>query len=254
MRSSWVAFAATTLLAGAAALLFPYATITPGTLGEGHGALKNDCLACHSPLQGAPRARCIACHDLGRLGLSTVAGVARATPNSKAHGLHKAIGEAACAGCHAGHAGWGLAAADARFVHGVLPEAIRADCAACHAADRPKDALHAPLERGCGSCHGTGRWKPATYDHDRYFRFDGNHPARCADCHTTPGDFKRYSCTGCHEHALPKMIAEHREEQVVDLEKCARCHRSGDEHDIVGGRGEGEGRRRKGKDGKERDD
>lgn len=255
MTRSWIALGVTVVLSGAASLLFPYVTITPGTLGEGHGALENDCLACHAPLRGVPRARCVTCHDLGTLGLSTVAGVARSPSSPKANTLHRAIGEAACTGCHVGHKGWGLAAAEARFVHSVLPEAIRADCAGCHASDRPQDALHAPLEAGCGSCHGTAGWKPATYDHDRYFRFDRNHPARCADCHPATGDFKGYSCTGCHEHALPKMISEHREQQVVELEKCARCHRSGDEHDILGGRGEHEdGRRRRGKDGRDRDD
>lgn len=247
MSKAWIALGATTLLAGAATLAFPYAMVTPGPLGDGHAALEGACFACHAPLRGAPRARCTACHDVERLGLATVAGAPRATANTKAHRLHRVVAAAECAGCHAGHRGWGRAAAEARFVHALLPAAARADCAGCHGADRPADPLHAPLQADCGGCHGTDAWKPARFDHDRWFRFDRNHPARCADCHTVAGDYKRYSCTGCHEHALPKMVREHRKVPAADLEACARCHRSGNEHDLVGGGREGGGGRR-GKD------
>ncbi len=252
MRRSLVALAASTLLAGAAALWAPHVAISPGPLGKGHESLTRDCFACHAPWRGAARERCVTCHDPARLGLATVAGTPRAAPNARANRVHRALGDAACAECHAAHER--AERTPVRFVHTVLPATARADCAGCHAANRPSDALHAALTGGCGACHGTERWKPATYDHDRHFRFDANHPPRCADCHGVAGDFKRYSCTGCHEHALEKMISKHRKENVTSIEACARCHRSGNEHDVVGGREAGGGdrdRRGKGKDGED---
>jgi hypothetical protein len=128
--------------------------------------------------------------------------------------------------------------------HELLPAEIVADCTACHAGQRPSDALHASVSSRCGECHSTKAWKPATWDHDRSFRFDRNHLSRCADCHRPGASLKEYTCTGCHEHALDRMLREHREEGITDLEKCRRCHPSGNEDDTIkeNGRAEGAGR------------
>ncbi|MFM7402028.1 MAG: hypothetical protein ACKO4W_14110 [Bacteroidota bacterium] len=39
---------------------------------------------------------------------------------------------------------------------------------------------------------------------------------------------------GCHEHNRANTLAEHREEGISNINDCARCHKSPDEH------GEGE--------------
>jgi hypothetical protein len=36
----------------------------------------------------------------------------------------------------------------------------------------------------------------------------------------------RYTCYGCHEHQQARIIAQHRNEGIANIEKCARCHRS----------------------------
>ena len=149
-----------------------------------------------------------------------------------------------CAPCHTEHGGRLGPDATRRFSHELLPAPIAADCAACHAGQRPADALHAAVSSQCSQCHTTKGWKPATWNHDRSFRFDRKHPARCADCHPPGTSLKEYSCTGCHEHALELMQREHREEGITNLEKCRRCHPSGNEDDTIkeGGRSEGGGR------------
>ena len=186
-----------------------------------------DCSACHSDHQGQesaratrgfshnqlPRAtlnRCEGCHDQQR-------------PTDRTH-QHVMT---PCGSCHT-PTGW----KPATFDHARLTAAGQGACQSCHAKDRPADALHRDITQNCRQCHSTSRWKPSTFDHRRFFRFDRNHPANCSDCHMTFEDFTQYTCYQCHEHRPAKVAREHREEGIFDFEDCARCHRSGDEHDI----------------------
>ena len=67
-------------------------------------------------------------------------------------------------------------------------------------------------------------WKPATFDHDKFFVLDRDHDAPCV--HLPPGnDYSRYTCYGCHEHTPAKVRAEHDEEGIRDFENCVECHR-----------------------------
>ena len=40
-----------------------------------------------------------------------------------------------------------------------------------------------------------------------------------------------------HEHSPARVAREHEEEGIGNLDDCARCHRSANEHDIRGGEG-----------------
>lgn len=110
---------------------------------------------------------------------------------------------------------------------------LRADtgrsCAACHKQDRPDDRLHREAKNACIDCHTTTAWKPANFDHEQWFRFDRSHPAECSTCHENPGDYRQYTCYGCHEHSRRGVAAEHREEGIREFSNCAGCHRSSDE-------------------------
>ena len=109
------------------------------------------------------------------------------------------------------------------------------------------------------------RWKPATFDHERYFRFDKHHTTDCQTCHVS-SDYGSYTCYGCHEHSRSKIREEHVEEGIVDYENCVECHRSSDEEEAeqrmrargLGSRGGGPGvyrsESKKGRQGKEEDD
>ncbi len=228
----------TVAAATAAALLFPYRAITPGRLSTGHLGQRDDCLSCHTLLRGAPGEKYIACHRPGEIGARTTKGAPRTPPNERARRIHEALRDG-CGRCHQEHGG---RAGARRFAHDLLPAQVAAACAACHASDRPKDALHAAAAGECGACHREAAWKPSSFDHAKAFRFDRHHPPRCADCHAPGRSLKEYSCTGCHEHSLARMEAKHREEGIADLARCRRCHPSGDEDDTV--RGEGAAGRR----------
>lgn len=243
MRGTWVSLAATLALGAAAIVLFPFHSLTPGTLREGHRAQKNDCFSCQTLLAGAPAAKCSVCHRTADMGLRSVKGELLPNARPRSQLIHKVVG-GECAACHTEHGGRLGPNATRRFTHELLPASLAGGCAACHSADRPTDSLHAAASAECTPCHATKGWKPATWDHDRSFRFDRHHPARCLDCHRPGTGMKVYSCTGCHEHSPDRLESKHREEGITNLDKCRRCHPSGSEHDTIreGGRGEGKGR------------
>jgi len=194
---------------------------------------------------------CTECHaeHAGRLGAEAAA---RFTHEGLSEGIARD-----CAACHGGqepadalHSKSGMACGDchtveawtpATFDHGSLSGGGR--CSSCHLKDQPGDELHRGLanDGDCASCHGTRAWTPATYDHGRFFRFDGHHPAHCADCHTPGQGYQRYTCTGCHAHSPGRLAAEHREEGIANWQDCVRCHRSGNEDEAGGEGGEGGG-------------
>lgn len=249
MNRTLAVFLGTLAAAAAAAIAFPGAALRPGALLPGHADLREDCLACHAPLQGARRERCVRCHEPASIGTARAGGGTAPSPRAEVSALHLRLGPAECAACHAEHSGRLDGGRAARFAHEVLPGDLRANCAGCHASKRPTDAIHGGSEQECSVCHGTASWKPSTFRHDGKFRFDGNHPPRCADCHAPADGFRAYSCTGCHEHSPARMAAKHREEGIEDIADCARCHRTGDEDGAKGKgrrkRGKGEGRERR---------
>jgi hypothetical protein len=114
----------------------------------------------------------------------------------------------------------------AHFEHRALPQATLDHCESCHQA--PKDTLHRGIAVQCQRCHSPAAWKPANYDHARLFPLTGAHNVSCDSCHTK-ANFDRYTCYGCHEHSPDRVRAQHREEGIVDLDNCVRCHRSGKE-------------------------
>ena len=80
-----------------------------------------------------------------------------------------------------------------------------------------------PGDGSCGTCHGQDRWNPSGHlNHDSHFALDGDHNAACATCHTG-GDFGRYTCSACHEHAPTRSIrAKHDEEGIRNIDNCVR--------------------------------
>jgi hypothetical protein len=174
-----------------------------------------DCESCHTPTaQGRLRfvnspSDCIQCHgEAYRLAKA---------PDHVAGGL-----PTACDQCHS-TASW----PGARFNHAVTRfpltgahRAVRceqchdggtfvgtvATCVGCHQTDY--DGTTAPAHRAaafptdCATCHGTGAWLPATFDHGGTdFPLTGAH--RAAPCQSCHGDGvyggKVTSCAGCHQ-------------------------------------------------------
>jgi len=223
----WLMWATAVLLAGllGLSLWHPDAWLAPGHVSPGHAALADDCFACHAPMRGASDARCTACHQPADIGVRTVAG--QPLPPRAGHvPFHQQLARPDCMACHGGHSG-AQGAIRVRFEHALLAAQSRAGCSACHVP--PADNLHRALSAPCGDCHATTAWKPANFEHDRYFVLDGDHRAECTTCHTG-ATLGSYTCTGCHEHSADRLRAEHAEEGIRVTADCVRCHRSASEH------------------------
>jgi len=191
-----------------------------------HKNLKNqDCISCHSDHKGlnsklslkkfnhilldnSSQNNCISCHS---------------QPKNK---LHSQVTNS-CVSCHS-TTSWAMTTA---FNHDKIIGTIKNNCLACHQS--PKDNLHSnSTNNNCISCHSLNKWKPSTFNHDKSFALDENHNTDCKTCHIN-NNFKTYSCFGCHEHSLNNIRGEHNEEGIYNFDNCVKCHRSGNEHDII---------------------
>ncbi len=207
------------------AIFSPQLMISPGKPIDAHAAFATDCFACHTPFIGSTPEKCIACHQVAEIGIKTTKGLA-IDKEGKNVAFHQKLVEEDCVACHSDHKGVQAFRPIGRFSHQLLEPAVEKQCDSCHA--NPGDALHQKIEGNCSSCHTQARWTPATFEHDKYFRFDKHHRTDCKTCHVENG-YDSYTCYGCHEHSRSKIREEHVEEGIYDYEICVECHRSGDE-------------------------
>lgn len=164
-----------------------------------HQQIKVDFMQSHLQAYGA---NCLACHDgIDSYGHSfNHAGVA-----FQLTGKHATLD---CGSCHTG----------ARSIADL--KATSRDCAGCHTKD---DAHKGQFGSGCGTCHTTQGWLPATFDHSlTKFPLTGAHavlactkchtnavftvlPTNCVSCHPDPtyhaGLFTGMTCDQCHTTA-----------------------------------------------------
>ncbi len=211
--------------------LFPYNSINPGVIAKGHTSLKDNCFACHTLTRGAEKQKCIICHDPKTIGIKKADGALQ--QNAKSTLIHSVVAKLECALCHKEHQGTPLENARKVFSHDLLPANLISACNDCHLPAKPKDEIHADNTMQCSACHATDSWKPATYvNHEKYFRFDNDHPAKCLNCHDQNESFKNYTCYKCHEHSEAKMLSEHSEEGIRDIKNCSKCHHSANKDDV----------------------
>jgi hypothetical protein len=196
----------------------------------GDFALASDCSACHLDgwlASGDPdhaaagfSLDCRLCHDDRGWRPAAFDHAGTAFPLT---GAHRGL---ACALCH-----------DAGQYTGT-PTA----CSFCHLEDweqaRDPDHQAAGFPLSCDDCHSTATWNEAVFDHDlRWFPiYSGEHRnewSSCADCHLDSGDFGRFSCIHCHEHARPEMDDEHEDvpDYVWESQACLACHPDGTKND-----------------------
>lgn len=231
------------LLIGIIAFAFfrPDIMVAPGPVRPAHAAIANDCFACHVPFRSASPGRCIACHKLADIGRLTTMGVP-VLHAAKMPVFHQALTVPNCMACHSDHAEPRLTRrVEKPFQHVLLKPMLRTECSGCHVP--PDTPLHRQNRANCSTCHSDRAWKPAHFDHSRYFVLDRNHAVACTTCHVA-STYQRYTCYGCHEHQPARIRAEHSEEGIGNISNCVRCHRSSN-----GEGGEGrEGRERGGDD------
>lgn len=208
-------------------IYYPQQMLSPGLLVKGHALLEGDCFACHEPLFGTSPARCITCHKVNAIGVTTTKGVAIVEKKNKAR-FHHQLANHNCTECHSDHAGVAKYRPIRRMSHNVLEATLASQCSQCH--QPPDDLLHRPASKQCNLCHGLEHWKPASIDHKPWFEFDKNHNVLCNRCHLE-NNTKTYTCTNCHEHSVDKIREKHLEEGIHDYERCVQCHRNADEDD-----------------------
>jgi hypothetical protein len=214
----------------ALALTFPEALIAPGPIADAHRSFARDCQACHVLFAGPSAQRCTACHKIESIGITTVAGAPLQGRDLRVP-FHQYLTDHDCLACHREHEGMRKLAAAQRFSHELLMPGVRNRCDACHR--KPDDELHGQIAGSCAQCHTQSAWRPATFDHDRYFPLTGEHRAACSTCHNT-GSYRSYTCYGCHAHSPERIRAEHEEEGIRRFENCVDCHRSGTGEDGEG--------------------
>lgn len=210
------------------AFAYPDLMVSPGHLTPAHASLEKDCFACHSPFRGTDSGRCQSCHEISKIGKFTTAGKPLEKSASQV-AFHQSLKSADCTGCHSDHAGVRRFRTAVSFDHGLLADGVRTQCQSCH--QPPQNALHKNIDASCNQCHRQDKWKPATFDHSKYFLLDRDHDVECTTCHIK-SDFSQYTCFGCHEHTPAGIRAEHWEEGIRDFDNCAECHKSANEHDI----------------------
>jgi len=205
--------------------LFPQFMISPGKPVEAHIDLADDCFACHTPFIGSTAEQCIDCHAVADIGIKTTKGLL-IDKEQKNVAFHQKLVEEDCMACHSEHKGVQPFRPIGQFSHELLQTSVKEQCDSCHS--NPADGFHKKITGNCSQCHSNESWLPATFDHEKYFRFDKDHNTECATCHIN-NDYTNYTCYGCHEHSRSNIREEHLEEGIRDYENCVDCHRSGDE-------------------------
>ena len=203
----------------------PGLMINPGKLSLGHENIQDDCRQCHVPLRGISGDKCISCHEPEKIGKFRVNGEVIVRDKTSQVIFHAPLSAKTCMACHTDHTGPDLKLTGL-FEHSVLDQNTLQNCVSCHI--KPADSLHRKQSSQCGTCHDTAAWSPAEFEHDKWFRFDRDHPSKCSNCHNND-NYTRYSCYNCHEHSPENIREEHDEEGIRDYKNCTRCHKSGDE-------------------------
>jgi hypothetical protein len=212
-------------ITGAARLDFPHERV--GFSLREHQRLADgtpfDCADCHvAPGYAFDQATCAACHGEMDAGFTE---------------RHIAAYGPACLGCHEG--GQALAGFDHQAIFPLEGAHAAPSCQACHAGRSLEELsvgcvachLEPDIHRGhfgddCAACHTAAGWLPARL---RYHAFPLDHggtgDVACQVCHAE--DYLTYACSGCHEHEPALTERQHREEGLIDIADCARCHPSG---------------------------
>jgi hypothetical protein len=204
------------------AILRPQFMVSPGRLSQAHAALEENCFACHQPFSGAASEKCLFCHKIAKDGRIATKGAAprdagRRTP------FHQALMTKDCVACHSDHEGMKAYRSAIAFSHDALQPGVREACANCHG--KPSDGIHQGVAGQCRDCHSQEKWKPAKFDHSRFFELDSRHNVTCTTCHPDK-DFKKYTCFGCHEHSRDAVLRSHRRQGLRNFDDCVSCHRS----------------------------
>ena len=161
----------------------------------------SQCISCHAPddiHRGERGSKCADCH-------SPAGWKTKKFDHARETGfaLEGAHGHIDCQDCHRS---------------GNLHDKVPKDCFGCH---QGQDSHAGRLGKDCGQCHGSDKWKPATFDHnhDTHWELTGRHvKVECHECHTAVVAKQKlpHECVSCH--------------RASDVhsgklgERCEQCH------------------------------
>ena len=210
-------------------LRYPHLMISPGETLDVHHKIAEDCFACHSPFSGSDEHKCIDCHALDQIGLTSTEGVAIAREEDSV-AFHQKLLSNNCMGCHKEHHGLFEIQLVPYFSHQLLKQSLRDDCSGCHQV--PDEDDHHATADNCSVCHGSDAWQPARFDHGR---LEGQPARTCASCHQAPDDklHRQFSgqCQRCHgTEAWEPADYDHDQYFRFDRHhkpRCDNCHIDG---------------------------
>src|SRR5262249_6461599 len=140
-----------------------------------------------------------------------------------------------CASCHSTNT-WAGAVVDKSFDHDraafkLTGKHKSVDCKMCHVNGMFKGTTqtyagsHAQPKKhtgkigtDCASCHTTNTWEGATFKHTFPITHGKGKANACTTCHKVQGDYKTYTCYGCHEHDPARIARRHK--NVVNIDNC----------------------------------
>ena len=221
------------------------AVVEPGQLSEAHAFLSNDCLSCHTPVEGIERDKCVACHanDSHIVARQPTAFHADIKACSNCHVEHRGRRAKITAMDHTALANIGFdmlpnptvpfdqgastlalfemvlrtqTAVDPLFVHpDVAQNEALLSCSQCHSND---DRHFGLFGEDCVQCHSTQSWSIPSFIHPSSQSRD------CNQCHEAPPS---------HYMQHFKMIsAKVAGESKAKVEACYACHQSTSWNDI----------------------
>jgi len=175
------------------------------------------CASCHAEPQvhqGRFGTSCVSCHSTSNwkdtaFNMDGLANFDHDRTGFKLTGKHRAVD---CKSCHVNNVFKGTAST----------------CVSCHAEPLVPQVHKVRHGTGCASCHSTDTWVGLVHKHT----FPLSHHSRgrdiaCATCHTTTGNYRAYTCAGCHAHEPTKMERKHKGKSFDTISNCVQCHPTG---------------------------
>ncbi len=224
----------TTIIVVSAIILFtfllPEFMVSPGKLIDAHSELETKCFSCHTTFKGVSPQKCTACHKVEEIGIYTTKGISIANEDKNVT-FHQELNKGDCLSCHSDHKGVMAFRPVNQFTHNLLEQNTLNQCSKCH--NNPSDNLHSNLSSSCIECHTMNKWKPSTFEHEKYFS-NGRQELRnaCVECHSSPNDALHSnlnsSCVDCH--TMNKWVPstfKHDDYFRFDRNhktECATCH------------------------------
>jgi hypothetical protein len=221
---------------------------SPGALSQAHTFLEHNCAACHTPVQGAEAANCIACHanNESLLQRQPTAFHADVQSCTQCHVEHQGIDRRPTLMDHAALARLGLrqlrgqsttdasvAAARDRLIawieqkgaSAVLPPGYpevklvetALNCAECHGN---QDRHRSLFGTDCIQCHTTTAWSIPEFRHPSPSSVD------CAQCHQAPPSHYMM-----HFQMISMKVAR---QEHAKVDQCFLCHQTTHWNDIKG--------------------